>query len=402
MPVRFAYGSKMGRKDLQEPPVQPLREDRLFLKYPEKPPLKPTPILEGIDESGEPFSIGLEEHPIAEIIPRSPIKNINFKSLQIWLDNLGLAMYNPLLVVQTPDGEYHSSRNGDHRSRCLWEIGEPTIRVVVRKSSESGLKGIKHKYWRKWWKNYSSLNKYPTTTPYMFGLPKKRWQRTYMRYYPPLWHPNETLQKYFNEPRNDGQYLKDTLFNTWSFREIYSQWKRTSYRLDIIDTILKDTDITGKTLLDIGPYYGWATLMLLEEGASKATAIDTKQWRINVIRQIARTRAYPVKAICGAIQNYEPTIEHVDVILMLNVFHHILHQTENAWDILRNLIKKSDKLYLMMGPKAKWGILEKWNNNVDQALHEQLPQTEITPLLKTSYRNRVLYSLQGKTLLTSE
>ena len=56
MRFAYSYGSKMGVRPEREPPVQPLREDRLFLKYPEKPPLKPTPIMEGVDERGEPFS----------------------------------------------------------------------------------------------------------------------------------------------------------------------------------------------------------------------------------------------------------------------------------------------------------------------------------------------------------
>jgi len=375
-------------------PIQPLREERVFLNYAEKPPLKPTPIIEGEEKAGGTYSISLEELPIKDVIPRESLKDINFKSLQIWLDNLGPAIYNPLLVVQTPDGQFHSSRDGNHRSRCLWEIGEPKIRLVVRRASDTKLSGIKRGHWKKWLREYYKLNAYETATPYMFGLPKTKWKRTYRRYYPPLWQPNETLQNYFNEPRNDGGFLKDTLFNTWSFRDIYSQWKQTNYRLDIIDTILKDTDITGKTILDIGPYYGWATFMLLEEGAKEATTLEIKKHRTDVIKHIAKTRAYPVTAICNTIQKHESKIEHFDIVLMLNVFHHILHQGEDAWNILRNLVSKSGKLYFMMGPKPHWGILDEWGNDVEHALKSQLPNTHILPLLKTSYRNRVLYVIQ--------
>ena len=219
----FYYGHLMGKAEVEESPVQPLREDRRFLKYPEKPPLKPTQISEGVDRWGEPFSIVLEEHPIEKVIPREPLKDINFKSLQVWLDNLGLAIYNPLKVCQTPDGDFHSGRDGNHRSRCLWEIGEPMIRLVVKKSAELGQRRITKTAWNNWWKENAHLNQYPTSTPYMFGLPRKRWKKTFRRYYPPLWNPGPILEKYFNEPRNDGRFLKDTLFTSWSFREIYSQ-----------------------------------------------------------------------------------------------------------------------------------------------------------------------------------
>ncbi|GAG80390.1 unnamed protein product, partial [marine sediment metagenome] len=96
-------------------PIQPNRDERVFLGYADKPPLKPTPIIEGIDEEGNPYSISLEEHPITDVLPRIPIKDINFKSLQIWLDHLGPAIYNPLRVVQTPDGTFHNSIDGNHR-----------------------------------------------------------------------------------------------------------------------------------------------------------------------------------------------------------------------------------------------------------------------------------------------
>jgi len=373
------------------PPVQPLREERVFLDYAEKPPLKPTSVFEGEEKSEKTYSISLEELPIKDIIPRENLENINFKSLQIWLDNLGPAIYNPLLVVQTPDGQFHSSRDGNHRSRCLWEIGEPMIRVVVRRASTTKMSDIKRGQWKKWLREYYKLNAHEPAMPYMFDLPRTKWKRVYRRYYPPLWQPPEVLQKYFNEPRNDGRFFKDTLFNTWSFRDIYSQWKQTGYRLDIIDAILKDTDIAGKTLLDVGPFYGWATFMLLEEGAKEATALELKKHRVDVIKHIALTRAYPVTTICDTIQNYEPNIEHFDVTLLLNVFHHILHQGEDAWDTLRSVISKSGKTYFMMGAKPQWGILDEWDNDVGLALASQLPKTYIEPLLKTTYRNRVLY-----------
>ena len=91
--------------------------------------------------------------------------------------------------------------------------------------------------------------------------------------------------------------------------------------------------------------------MLLEEGAKSATALEQRRHRVRVINRIAKTRAYPVTPICDTIQNYEPNAEPVDITLMLNVFHHILHEGKEGWDTLRSLLNKSDKLYLMMGAK---------------------------------------------------
>lgn len=391
----FYYSNKMGKVVGAETPKQPNRAGREFLDYADKPSLKPTPITKGIDENGNPYSIGLEVHPIQEVIPRVPIPDINFKSLQIWLDNLGQAIYNPLLCVQTPDGEFYSNRDGDHRSRCLWEIGEPEIRLIVRKASDTKVSGIKRSDWLQWLREYLPLNTYPTATPYMFGTSRNKWKRIYRRYYPPLWQPSPVLQEYFNEPKNDGRFFKDTLFNTWSFRDIYSQWGQTAYRIDIIDSILRNADIEGKSVLDIGAYYGWATLMLLEMGVRTATALELNKHRCEVIKHIAATRAYPVTVVNDVIQNYISEMGHFDIILLLNVFHHILHQTKGAWDILNSLIESCGKMFLMMDAKPQWGILSEWDNDVEKALTSQLINAKITPLFKTSYRNRVLYMIEG-------
>ena len=118
----YYYDLKMAKIN-KTPPEQPKREDRVFLRHAEKPPLKPTPENDGVH---------LKVFPINEVAPRAEIKDLNFKSLQIWLDHLGQAIYNPLTASYTENGEIQLSRAGDHRSRCLWEIGEPEIRLVVR------------------------------------------------------------------------------------------------------------------------------------------------------------------------------------------------------------------------------------------------------------------------------
>ena len=115
--------TRLMRPILQEhKPIQPRREDRHFLRFADKPDL---PVIE---PEGD---LRLNVQPIVKVAPRQEIPGLNFKALQFWLDHLGPAIYNPIVAYEDDEGNYHPGLDGSHRTRCLWEIGEPDVRILT-------------------------------------------------------------------------------------------------------------------------------------------------------------------------------------------------------------------------------------------------------------------------------
>jgi len=352
-------------------PRQPKREERRFLRHAPKPPL---PVLEGTD------AFAIEELPLITTVPRNEIPDLNFTVLQYWLDHLGPAIYNPISAYKDDGGNLHIGRDGSHRTRCLWEIGEPSVRILIRNTPKPTRGRRDAKYLE------------APAIPHFRVNPAYTWRQ----YYPCIYPPSPTLLRFYEE-KKDGVYYRDTLDTPLSFTEILGQNKNLSYRFDILNEILK-FDVAGKSLLDLGCYFGHYMFLLLEHGASHAVGVDNNRFRVGVANHLAVRRGVnrgpkSFKAIHGDINEYVENNERpVDIVLLLNVFHHLLyHDEERAWNTLNTALNRCDRLFLMT--QNIKGVYDEWGGDIEKAVEEKTGAV-LTPLLKTRYRKRLLYRLE--------
>lgn len=354
-------------------PIQPRREDRAFLRYAPKPPMP------DVKDEGD---FHLDDYPIIKAAVPYEIPDINLKALQYWLDHLGPAIYNPLTAYLDDKGEFHVDLDGSHRLRCLWEIGEPMVRILTRTIPERTPEFYK-------WGNMANRKFMPAAVEHFKTNPSLTWRQ----YYPCIHPPTETLLKFYQE-KKDGAYYRDTLDTPMTFKEILSQNKNLSYRMDILNEILK-FDVKDKSLLDLGCYYGHYSFLLLEAGASEAVGVDTNANRVKIANHIAGRRGInrSLKSFRAQRQDINEHVEksnlHHDIVLLLNVFHHLLAQNEKrAWSTLDTLLERCELLFLMT--QNIKGVFDEWNGDIEMALMAKTGAT-LEPLLKTRYRNRVLY-----------
>jgi len=326
---------QLGKTDKE--PVQPRREDRKFLKYPDKPPLIP------VKERKE---VRLIEMPM---IPRTTIEDLNFTALQYWLDHLGEAVYNP--IIGTVKRGYLFFRDGGRRTRCLWEIGEPFVHVVL---------------WN-----------LPSEEPFDTGSNERAPTRLHFRvdpnttmrqYYPYIYPFPPELKSFF---RGEGKPYEDTLGTPMSFKEIVSRMPNP-YRPLVVEAVFERVDIKGKRVLDVGCRDGWASLVLWEAGAAEVVSLDrlsgfTEAVNLMVGRR-ASAREGKLVAKCLTIQEFlQEEKSRFDVVLLLNVLHHLLVQDKDeGWFILRTLIERSGVVFVMTRNFQK--VYEEFNKNIEVAL----------------------------------
>ena len=360
-----------------EKPTQPKREDRLFLRYASKPPIT-------IVSGGPGFYY--EEAPLIDVAPCIEIPDLNFRALQYWLDHLGPAIYNPINAYQDDEGEYHVDGDGAHRLRCLWEIGEPLVRVMTRRFTK------KSSEYRQWIRTASKQYSHPSLLHF-----KKTPAVTWRQYYPCICPATPTLLAFYEE-KKDGAYYRDTLDTPMSFREILSQNRNLSYRMDILGEMLK-FDMKGKSLLDLGCYFGHYMFLLMENGGIKhAVGVDNYKFRVDVAQHLSLRRGMnrgnqSAKFIQGDINEHVESLEEsVDVVLLMNVFHHLLAKdSARGWNTLNTLLDNCDLLFLMT--QNIKGVFDEWGGDIEKAVEDKTGAT-LKPLIQTRYRKRLLYRLE--------
>ena len=372
------YGKWMGVGWRDEKPRQPRHNS---LRFPLKPPL-----IEVADVNGSDYHFTFKNMNITDVCARTYIPDINLEALQIWLDHLGKAIYNPISAWQGPDGEIHVMADGDHRTRCLWEIGEPHVAVMLRKSPSYVCEGKEWHDWFRWAREIKDHNEYPPNLKREKGF----------NYYPAITPPPEVLQKYYDFQSHDGPYFKDTLDTTKTFREILFQpGHGRLYREAVVDRIIADAEIMDKTVLDVGCHFGYYSYLLLEAGAKQSTCVDVSDFKIRVVKTISARRQLHISAFQTQIQQFlTENSEKFDLCLFLNVFHHLLSRNKkDGWRTLNQLLDRCGRLYLMMGTTdPDWHVISEYGNDVDKAV-STMTGCHPKPLLKTGYRGRTLYVL---------
>lgn len=83
-----------------------------------------------------------------------------------------------------------------------------------------------------------------------------------------------------------------------------------------------DFDLQGKAVLDVGTYYGFFPLYAIQHGARKAVGLEVDPERFSIARGIAHLHGEPYAILQGSIEEAEFD-ERFDVVLFLNVLHHL-------------------------------------------------------------------------------
>ena len=91
--------------------------------------------------------------------------------------------------------------------------------------------------------------------------------------------------------------------------------------------------VAGRSVLDIGTNYGVFPFEAVRRGASRAVGIELDPERAAVAARIAALHGHPYEIREGRVEELEPH-ERFDVVLLLNVLHHVLDPVE----VMRRLV----------------------------------------------------------------
>jgi SAM-dependent methyltransferase len=81
--------------------------------------------------------------------------------------------------------------------------------------------------------------------------------------------------------------------------------------------------IRGKSLLDVGTYYGFFPYEAMRRGATRAVGIEADPERCAIAKRIAELHGNPYEIREGLVEDQQFD-ESFDVVLLLNVLHHVL------------------------------------------------------------------------------
>ncbi|MCK5310808.1 MAG: methyltransferase domain-containing protein [Desulfobacteraceae bacterium] len=88
------------------------------------------------------------------------------------------------------------------------------------------------------------------------------------------------------------------------------------------DSIFEGIDLMNKTLLDVGTAYGFFCYEAIKKGAKKVIGIENNPDRYEVAKKIIQIKEENVELIKLDIEK-ESLKEKFDVVLLLNVIHHL-------------------------------------------------------------------------------
>jgi SAM-dependent methyltransferase len=81
--------------------------------------------------------------------------------------------------------------------------------------------------------------------------------------------------------------------------------------------------LDGKSVLDVGCYYGYFVHEALTRGASRAVGVEADEGRFAIANEIARLKSNGAAIIHGRAESVSLD-EQFDIVLFLNVLHHVL------------------------------------------------------------------------------
>lgn len=92
--------------------------------------------------------------------------------------------------------------------------------------------------------------------------------------------------------------------------------------------------VAGRSVLDIGTYYGLYPCEAVARGAARAVGIEQDAGRYAIAKRIAELNGNRYEIRLGSAETLEP-IEKFDLVLFLNVLHHVLNPVESVSRIAR-------------------------------------------------------------------
>jgi 2-polyprenyl-3-methyl-5-hydroxy-6-metoxy-1,4-benzoquinol methylase len=92
--------------------------------------------------------------------------------------------------------------------------------------------------------------------------------------------------------------------------------------------------VGGKSLLDVGTYYGLYPAEAMRMGATHAAGVELDPERFAIARRIAELHGSTYRVLCSRIEEFDAA-DRYDVVLFLNVLHHVLNPIEAVEQVAR-------------------------------------------------------------------
>lgn len=169
-----------------------------------------------------------------------------------------------------------------------------------------------------------------------------------------------------------------------------------STAMEIHETIEKAIgSFEGKSVLDVGSSLGHFSFLMAEDGARDITSIEKEPLRAGASRGVSFVKGYQDR-----VQVVEVTIEEYlsdssfqyDLVLLLNVFDHMLRENANkAWISIYRMSEHSKNMFLMMGPVDDLFEKVDHTSNIPQVILEKTSFTNWACLIEKSYADRGLF-----------
>lgn len=336
-----------------------------------------------INENGEAFHLEYMDKLIDDIYPTpdslpKPVPT----ALQTWVNNLGAAMYNPLSFVCGPFKP--RTKNGHHRRLLLRYLNIPTRVFSIFIPKDRPLTKLEKKLYLKTWR-FIRENDVSTTSKYYYKNYTGAMRMIKgAQFYPSL----EPLPDFFGNTAYE-KALRYHLPRGHSIEYICKNIPGASWRWSVPYSIMNDSNIEGSSICDVGCSLGYHSMILLENGADYSLCLTGSYPEYLKVNYLKKIRHFNIAIVNERIQNYIDQIDDKDILLCLNMFHHVLKQDPDSWWIFDEFLDIAGAVYLMMG--TTWGVIDKYNNNVEKAFKSNIDNIKMTPLYKTEYRGRVLY-----------
>lgn len=354
---------------------------------PEKPEMVRFP-----DFEGDGYRFAFEERDLRELLPLKTMPNIRHISLQCWLDHLGQAVYNPMTLLVSSDS-IRVGPDGFHRRRALWEVGEYDIRFLVRYSESKHPKGQERSDHIEWRKPILKANNNSTARPHFRHEEPKQNEarkRAAARFFPQLKPWPQRLIRYCEKKRGGDAFIKH-LDGPMKFRDIYLLNKLKDYRVRTCDLITSYTDISDKTILDLGCHFGHMSFQLLDAGAKSSLGVDLNVGRVKMANLLSARRQMGFHGYVDRIEEWlKRNDEHFDVCLFLNTFHHLLRRGDYRW-VMDDLLDRCKTVFFTIG--GQFGALKPYDGDVRRFLTENWG-CRAEEVGKCWHRGRILYSVE--------
>jgi SAM-dependent methyltransferase len=118
------------------------------------------------------------------------------------------------------------------------------------------------------------------------------------------------------------RFVKETKFRGYQGLTLPYDIKIPGKDLSYVIKDIFPESLSGKSVLDIGCDYGFFLYEALYRGAARVIGVEADLERFNIAKEIARIKSENVEILFGDIMKI-PLEEKFDIVLFLNVLHHI-------------------------------------------------------------------------------